>query len=180
MEYIKQGLSNWTNPSGRSSRAEYWSTFIAFNLLALILIFVNEALYSLLLLFSLFVGISLGIRRMHDAGVSGWFILIPLVNFVYAFSKSEQKENKWGPVPSESKINTTQTDTNAETYTITESEQPPQNNNIELDDEIEALETRLIELQELKKEKNNLKDEEDKRKKEILEEIEKLKNELNE
>ena len=49
-----------------------------------------------------------------------------------------------------------------------------------MDDEIEALETRLIELQELKKEKNNLKDEEDKRKKEILEEIEKLKKELNE
>ena len=180
MEYVKQGLSNWTNPSGRSSRAEYWSTFIAFNLLALILIFVSEALYSLLLLFSLFVGISLGIRRMHDAGVSGWFILIPLVNFVYAFSKSEQKENKWGPVPSESKINTTQAETNAEIHTIIESEQPPQNNNVEVDDEIEALETRLVELQELKKEKDNFKNEEDNRKKEILEEIEKLKKELNE
>jgi len=180
MEYVKQGLSNWTNPSGRSSRAEYWSTVIALNVLALILIFVNEALYSLLTLGSLFVGISLGIRRMHDAGVSGWFILIPLVNFIYAFSKSEQKENKWGPVPSESKINTTQANTNAETPTMTESEQRPQDKNVEVDDEIEALENRLAELQELKKEKDNLKDEEDKRKKEILEEIEKLKQELNE
>ena len=105
---------------------------------------------------------------------------IPLVNFVYAFSKSEQKENKWGPVPSESKINTTQANTNPETPTIIESVQPPQDNNVKVDDEIEALETRLSELQELKKEKDNLKDEEDKRKKEILEEIEKLKKELNE
>jgi len=180
MEYVKQGLSNWTSPSGRSSRAEYWSTVIALNVLALIFIFINEALYSLLTICSSFVVISLGIRRMHDAGVSGWFILIPFVNFIYAFSKSEQKENKWGPVPSEGKINTTQANTNAETPTIAKSEKPRLDNNVRVDDEIEALETRLAELQELKKEKDSLKDEEDKRKKEILEEIEKLKKELNE
>lgn len=174
MEYVKQGLSNWTNPSGRSSRAEYWSTFVVMNLLAFILIFVNEALYSWLTLGSLFVGTSLGIRRMHDAGVSGWFILIPLVNFVYAFSKSEQKENQWGPIPNESKINYSQIDTN------TESENSTISNNEQVDDEIEALETRLAALQELKKEKDSSREEEDKRKKEILEEIDKLKKELNE
>ena len=39
---------------------------------------------------------------MHDAGASGWFLIVPFINIVYALSKSEQKENKWGPVPNES------------------------------------------------------------------------------
>jgi|SaaInlV_125m_DNA_1040241.scaffolds.fasta_scaffold47100_1 uncharacterized membrane protein YhaH (DUF805 family) len=144
MEYIKQGLSNWTNPSGRSSRAEYWSTLITLNLLALILIFVNEALYSLLTLFSLFVGISLGIRRMHDAGVNGWFILIPLVNFLYAFSKSEQKENKWGPVPKESSLNS-----NKPSELIKNIE-----TNQDSPEELKELEQRLNDLKKLEKEKD--------------------------
>ena len=173
MEYVKQGLSNWTDPSGRSSRAEYWSTLIAFNLLALILIFVNEALYSLLTLGSLFVGISLGIRRMHDAGVSGWFILIPFVNFVYAFSKSEQKENKWGPVPNESLRDKASVSDDTDNIEVAELE------NVN-DEEIEALEKRLVELQNLKKAQDSAEFEKNSRKEEILNQIEDLKKELDE
>jgi len=144
MEYVKQGLSNWTNPSGRSSRAEYWSTVIVLNVLAFILIFVSEEIYSLFVLISLFVGLSLGIRRMHDAGVSGWFIMIPLVNFVYAFSESEQKQNKWGPVPKESSLNS-----NKPSESIKNIE-----TNQDSPDELKELEQRLNDLKKFEKEKD--------------------------
>jgi uncharacterized membrane protein YhaH (DUF805 family) len=103
MEYIKNAYSNWYQVNGRSSRAEYWGTY-AFNIsLAFVsLYFFGESLYSLVLLISLPIGIGLGIRRMHDVGASGWFLIIPFINIIYAISKSEQKENKWGPVPNES------------------------------------------------------------------------------
>ena len=100
MELVKSGYSNWYKISGRSSRGEYWGTY-AFNLLLAVTSFfvIGEWLYSLVLFISLPIGIGLGIRRMHDAGASGFFLIIPIVNFIYAISKSEQRENKWGPIP---------------------------------------------------------------------------------
>ena len=165
MEYVKQGLSNWTNPSGRSSRAEYWSTFFAFNLVAFISIFISEALYGLLVIASLLIGIGLGIRRMHDAGVSGWFLIIPFANLIYSLSKSEPKENKWGPVPSESKTTSKKINTNKEKIENAEIGQSTTSKGDLVDDEIEALENRLSKLQELKKEKDSFREAEDKRKK---------------
>tara|TARA_B100001057_G_scaffold247423_1_gene247784 strand:+ start:795 stop:1346 length:552 start_codon:yes stop_codon:yes gene_type:complete len=183
MKYVKQGLSNWTNPSGRSSRAEYWSTYLVIFLLAFISLFVSETLYSLIVIADLFIGIGLGIRRMHDVGVSGWFLIVPFLNIVYALSKSEEKENKWGPIPNESRSNMAKSITDVV-------EEVPKNNKSETifndktditsDDEIEELERRLSELQELKKQKDTNQNLEEKRKKEILEEIEKLNKELNE
>ena len=82
MEYIKSAYSNWYKLSGRSSRAEYWGTY-AFNIvLAFVcLYFLGESFYALVLLVSIPVGIGLGIRRMHDAGVSGWYLIILFVNY---------------------------------------------------------------------------------------------------
>ncbi len=121
---------------------------------------------------------------MHDAGASGWFLLVPIVNLIMAVSKSQQKENKWGPIPEESNIslvnNEKATDTNVDTSSEVKEEKLTENNIELVDDDLETLENRLSELQELKREKDNFKEKEDKRKKEILEEIEKLKKELNE
>ena len=185
MKYIKNGFSNWYKVSGRSSRAEYWETFAFTSILGFVSIyFFGEALYSLILLLSIPVGIGLGIRRMHDAGASGWFLLVTFVNFIMAVSKSQQRENKWGPVPEESNISLVSieqaTDTNVEPSSEIKEEQIIENKTELVDEDLENLESRLAELQELKKEKDSFKEKEDKRKKEILEEIEKLKKELDE
>ncbi|MGL4629753.1 MAG: DUF805 domain-containing protein [Leadbetterella sp.] len=45
------------------------------------------------------VGIYTGVRRMHDAGKSGWFVLVPFYNLVLACTDSEVGENKWRPNP---------------------------------------------------------------------------------
>jgi uncharacterized membrane protein YhaH (DUF805 family) len=43
--------------------------------------------------------IAVGVRRMHDVGKSGWFLLIPIYNLVLALTDSESGENKYGPNP---------------------------------------------------------------------------------
>ena len=174
MEYIKNAYSNWHKLNGRSSRVEYWGTYI-FNIsLAFVsLRFFGESLYSLILLISLPVGIGLGIRRMHDAGVSGWFLIIPLVNIIYALSNSEQKENKWGPIPNESLRDKASVSDETDNIEVAELE----NDN---DEELEALEKRLVELQNLKKAQDEADLEKNSRKEEILNQIADLKKELNE
>ena len=43
--------------------------------------------------------IAVGVRRMHDVGKSGWFLLIPIYNFILAVSEGEKGDNKYGPDP---------------------------------------------------------------------------------
>jgi uncharacterized membrane protein YhaH (DUF805 family) len=36
---------------------------------------------------------------MHDVGKSGWFLLIPIYNFILAVSEGEKGENQYGQDP---------------------------------------------------------------------------------
>lgn len=43
---------------------------------------------------------SQGARRLHDFGVSGWYILIPVVSWIFAaFPKGDKGENEYGKEP---------------------------------------------------------------------------------
>ena len=53
-------------------------------------------LYSLAVLLP---SIAVGVRRMHDVGKSGWYILIPIYNFILAVTDGEQGANEYGPDP---------------------------------------------------------------------------------
>jgi uncharacterized membrane protein YhaH (DUF805 family) len=52
--------------------------------------------YSLALLVP---SIAVGVRRMHDVGKSGWFILIPIYNLILACTEGTQGENEYGADP---------------------------------------------------------------------------------
>lgn len=62
--------------------------------------------YSILVLLIMIVSVAVGVRRLHDVGKSGWFILIglvPIVN-VYVFylmliKKGDVGDNQYGPDP---------------------------------------------------------------------------------
>lgn len=60
-------------------------------------------IYLIVLLFCIIALISLEIRRLHDLGYSGWWILcimIPIINIplwcILIFKKGEATENKYG------------------------------------------------------------------------------------
>ncbi len=53
-------------------------------------------LYSLAVLVP---SIAVGVRRMHDVGKSGWFLLIPIYNLILTVTEGEKGENEYGQEP---------------------------------------------------------------------------------
>ena len=105
--YIKVVRDNYANFKGRASREEYWM-FVLFNIIFIFAIsFIEGFLFGLYssILSDLYVlallvpSIAVGIRRMHDTGKSGWFLLIPIYNFILAVTQGESNSNKYGEVP---------------------------------------------------------------------------------
>lgn len=46
-------------------------------------------------------GLSVSVRRMHDAGKSGWWVLVPFANFFLLFKKSDEEWNIYGEPPAD-------------------------------------------------------------------------------
>ncbi len=95
---------------GRASRSEFWWFLLAFQIANIALTFVGVTLalmtevtgfvylgYLIYLLYPAYL--SAGVRRMHDHGKSGWFILIPIYNIVLFATEGESMPNTYGPVP---------------------------------------------------------------------------------
>ena len=62
---------------GRSSRQEFWAYFIPFAfILSVVLSIDNLVFATIFLLATLVTNLSLGVRRLHDIGKSGWWIIL--------------------------------------------------------------------------------------------------------
>ncbi|MFZ4483725.1 MAG: DUF805 domain-containing protein [Chthoniobacterales bacterium] len=112
MNWYIDAWKNYFTFTGRARRKAYWM-FVLFNIIAAIIANVIDnvigtggiigGLYSLAVLLP---GIALGIRRLHDIGKSGWWLLIALVPLigaivllVFACTDSQPGENAYGPNP---------------------------------------------------------------------------------
>lgn len=96
--------------TGRARRKEYWF-FYLFNMIAAwALMFVDLAmgttsdsgtgvLYSIYALAALLPALAVGVRRMHDTDHSGWWILVPIVNLVFAITEGTRGPNRFGADP---------------------------------------------------------------------------------
>lgn len=86
--------------TGRARRSEFWYFALCSCVLSFIPIINIISGLALLL-----PGIGVGVRRLHDTGRSGWWLLlaiIPLVNLVLIYfyiCDSQPGENKWGANP---------------------------------------------------------------------------------
>lgn len=115
VEAIQSGFSYSLNWSGRASRPAYW-WFWLFSVIAFIAAVVIGSLldsagvvmilYFLVWLALFLPSLSLLVRRMHDIGKSGWWILFGffpfvggLVLLVLTLLPSEEGENIYGPNP---------------------------------------------------------------------------------
>ena len=43
--------------------------------------------------------LAVGVRRMHDVGKSGWYLLIPIYSFILAVTEGEKGANQYGEDP---------------------------------------------------------------------------------
>jgi uncharacterized membrane protein YhaH (DUF805 family) len=104
MNYYLKVLQNYATFSGRARRSEYWY-FALFNfIIAIVLGFVGVLMETTVLsnLYSLAIlvpSIAVGVRRMHDVGKSGWFLLIPIYNLILACTDGVKGENEYGADP---------------------------------------------------------------------------------
>lgn len=105
MNWYLEVLKKYAVFEGRARRSEYWY-FVLFNTIITILlgqldssmglIFGTETIYSIALLIP---SIAVGVRRMHDVGKSGWYLLIPIYNLILAITEGESGSNEYGPDP---------------------------------------------------------------------------------
>ena len=91
------------NFKGRSSKSEFWWGYL-FNLLASLVLPVIPIVGGLLSLVMIVPGVALSVRRMHDIGKSGWYLLMgliplagPIIVLVYMCTASQPGANQWGP-----------------------------------------------------------------------------------
>lgn len=122
MNWYLKVLKQYTDFSGRARRKEYWM-YTLFNVLFSIAAMVIDNVlglsfelqgqsmgygyvYVLYVLFVLIPGLAVAVRRLHDVGKSGWFLLIgliPLIGSIWLLvlfcTDGESNSNKWGNNP---------------------------------------------------------------------------------
>jgi uncharacterized membrane protein YhaH (DUF805 family) len=111
INYYKMAFAKYATFSGRSRRSEYWYFFL-FNLILSFALGIVDGIIGtnnfasgnglLGLIYSLATivpSLAVGVRRMHDQGKSGWFILIPIYNIVLFATDGNKGTNEYGPDP---------------------------------------------------------------------------------
>ena len=118
MSWYLAVLQKYFDFSGRARRKEYWY-FVLFNIIvSIILAVIDQAigtgsmesgvglLCSLYSLAVLLPGLGVSVRRLHDTGRSGWWILINLIPLigsivflVFTVSDGDPGPNQYGPDP---------------------------------------------------------------------------------
>lgn len=104
MDYFIKVLKNYAVFTGRARRSEYWYFVLFYVIIAIAVGFISNLinftmLSTILSLAFLVPSIAVGIRRMHDVGKSGWYILIPIYNLILAVTEGEKGDNQYGPHP---------------------------------------------------------------------------------
>ncbi len=117
MNWYLGTLKQYAVFSGRARRKEYWF-FVLFNVLISIVLSIIDGitgtlsmelglgvLSGLYTLAVLIPSIAVSVRRLHDTGRSGWWLLIAfipligLVLLVFMLLDGQAQENKYGPDP---------------------------------------------------------------------------------
>lgn len=110
MEHFIEAFRNFANFSGRATRNQYWTFFLVYFIICVILSVIDVVAGTMALgaIFSLVVlipSISIAARRLHDTGKSGWWqliMLVPLIGWIILIvmlAQPSQGENAYGPEP---------------------------------------------------------------------------------
>lgn len=110
-------MKRFADFQGRATRSEYWYFILAVLIISIVVGIVEGAtggsqgsgsgvLGTLISLIFVVPGLAVSVRRLHDTGRSGWWILIqviPIIGFivllVFTVSDSEVGDNPYGPNP---------------------------------------------------------------------------------
>lgn len=110
MNYYIDALKDYAKFDGRATRTQYWMFYLFNFVFSFVLGFVDGmlglagdsgygplgGLYSLAVLIP---AIAVGVRRMHDGGRSGWWLIVPIANLVFLIMDGTHGPNQYGPDP---------------------------------------------------------------------------------
>lgn len=112
MDAVKAVYTNYVGFQGRARRSEYWWFFLFYLIVYMVLYTVDLTVFGYPMLSGLFAlasflpSLAVGVRRLHDTGRSGWWLLIgliPLVGFIvliiFYVGDSQPGDNKYGSNP---------------------------------------------------------------------------------
>ncbi len=111
MHWYQEALRKYADFAGRSRRKEYWM-FLLMNLIISLVLGVVAGMIGFRwigYLYTVFVfipSIAVGVRRLHDTGRSGWWLLIGLIPIIgvliliyFFILDSASGDNEYGPNP---------------------------------------------------------------------------------
>ena len=105
VEAVKLFFVRYTDFKGRSRRSEYWWVYLFNMIVSGVIALLIADLAWIWSLVTLVPSLALCVRRLHDIGKSGWWILIALVPLVGGIillvftCKDSTEDNQWGPNP---------------------------------------------------------------------------------
>lgn len=113
MRWYLEAMKKYAVFAGRARRKEYWMFFLFNILIAFAIVLglgfiggvlgigtkLSDTASSVYGLAVLVPGLAVAVRRMHDVGRSGWWILVPLANIAFLVLDSRPGENAYGPNP---------------------------------------------------------------------------------
>ncbi|MBI3686915.1 MAG: DUF805 domain-containing protein [Actinobacteria bacterium] len=110
VDAIRSVLSQYVGFSGRARRSEFWYWFLFSILVNIVMSIFDSAVSStipgLLVSLALFLpGLAVAVRRLHDTGRSGWWILIvfTVVGIIFLIvwyaTAGDPNPNAYGPSP---------------------------------------------------------------------------------
>ena len=127
MKWFIKCLRQYVDFSGRARRKEYWMfklyrflIFLGITIFCVLFVeilseenqYIPPFIYIIVYLVFIMPSLAVAVRRMHDVGHSGWFLLInlipsigSLVYFIFTLFDSQPYKNKWGSNPKEKEIN---------------------------------------------------------------------------
>ena len=117
MEWYTEVLKKYAVFSGRARRKEYWIFTLVSLVISIILRLIDERLgfadgnewgplSGLYTLAVLIPGLAVSVRRLHDTGRSGWWMLAnlipcvgPIILLIFMIQDSQPGANQYGPNP---------------------------------------------------------------------------------
>lgn len=123
MNWYLEVLKKYAVFNGRARRKEYWYFFLFHTIISIVLVVIDamtgginpevgmgllSGLYTLAVLIP---GLAVTVRRLHDTGKSGWWVLlflIPLIGLivwlVFMVQDSKPGKNQYGANPKEATV----------------------------------------------------------------------------
>lgn len=106
MEWYIRVLKQYFVFNGRAHRGEFWMFLLIHVIIVVVLGLVSEILTSIYTIAVFLPALGVSVRRLHDTGKSGWWLLLHLVPvvgtvilLVLLALGGDKESNRYGPAP---------------------------------------------------------------------------------